>query len=106
MFGLRRTFEGDAEAKQPGFIKGAALFTTKETQANIDRLEKESKEMARGFEQPKREKSVGGASAQQSENRGMMKGGSLLSAGSSVNTATLSRPNLGALERRTKGRMN
>lgn len=49
MFGLVRQNEGADETRQPGFIKRATLFTTKETQINIDRLEKESKEMAKNF---------------------------------------------------------
>lgn len=58
--------------------------------------------MARGFDQPKRQKSIGGASAQQDDNR---RGASILSLGSSANTATVSRPTLGPLEKKTKGRM-
>ena len=50
MFGLIRPNDVDTEVRQPGFIKRATLFTTKETQANINRLEKESKEMAKNFD--------------------------------------------------------
>ena len=49
MFGLIRKPEQANEMKQTGEIKQATLFTSKETQANIDRLEKDSKEMARNF---------------------------------------------------------
>lgn len=47
MFGLVQKREAGVEGRQPGFIKKATLFTSAETQNNINRLEKESKEMAK-----------------------------------------------------------
>lgn len=52
MFGLAQKNEGGNENRQPGFIKKATLFTSKETQVEIAKLEKESKELAKNFEQP------------------------------------------------------
>lgn len=52
MFGLAQKNEGGSESRQPGFIKKATLFMTEETQRNIDRLEKESKEMAKDLGLP------------------------------------------------------
>ena len=47
MFGLAQMNETSVEARQPSFIKKATLFTSAEEQFAINRLEKESKEMAR-----------------------------------------------------------
>ena len=49
MFGLVKEHDFDPEARQPHFIKAAQVFMTEETKNNIEKLEKEAKEMAKDF---------------------------------------------------------
>ena len=96
MFGLIRPKEGEDETKQPGFIKTAALFRSKEEQENINQMEKDAKEMAKDFDDQPGSRQTSNTNTPNSRMHNQVK---LVKSGSfSVN----SQENLGPLERRTK----
>ena len=96
MFGLIRPKEGKDETKEPGFIKTAALFRSKEEQENVNQMERDAKEMAKNFDGKATNESALLSSTPNSMQQRSMK---LTKSG---NISVSSYENLGPLEKKTK----